>query len=713
MKILLSIFLVFAGLVSLKAQLSDGGFPIDVPLLKSTTNDDLIQLPRFEMPKTVSSLSDANLLKSITFAHSFEVNYSPENSGVLYKYAGHYIWRLHIKSEDAKSLMLIFSKFHLPENARLFVYNPDKTAVLGAFTSKNNKPYNKLAVYPLPGEELILQYEEPFDVDFKGQLEIGKVNHDFIGVVSLKNSSARRLSGECNVDINCETESGLELQQRGVCRILADNEYGTATLVNNTARDGRPMILSAFHIYDNNETAQVTLYDFNYESPFCTGIDGYDNQSISGATALASSDRLDFMLVQLSANVPAAFRPYFVGWDATNAFPSNTYIIHHPNGDTKKISHDEGVCDSMSFSSNFLSNAHWKVLNWESGTTEAGSSGACLFNNDKRAVGTLSGGYASCTNLSYDAFARIDKMWDTYPEVEHQLKYWFDPLNSGKRVIDGFDPYEQSGGVCNVFSNFTIHDSLKIHNQFVDNEYVTESAECFSQFEYASISGLAIGLSDFSANSVNPELIVRIYSGENGPDTAVKQYRFPMNSLTKGAMNFLNFGEALMVEGVFYISVVINDSEGNSVELFQSGLRSYANSNSVFVKENGLWQAFSEYHIEEKGIALLMQPLICANSLVPDTGVIDYDNDVLKIYPNPAQSYVVVEFDADKAVDTPVNNCAFEVRIYDMTGKIAFQNTFANRKYAEINTQLLNPGIYVVQVLCQNEKFRSKLIVGS
>ncbi|HKK80907.1 MAG TPA: hypothetical protein VJ909_01580, partial [Prolixibacteraceae bacterium] len=649
--------------MSLKAQLSEGGMPIDLPVLKSGASGYTIELPSYKIEKRDVTVKETDPLKSITFAHSFEVNYSKENSGSYFIYNDFRVWNVRVKSEGAKSLSLIFSKYHVPDGARLYVYNPDKTAVLGAFTSKNNKSFKKLAIYPLPGDELILQYEEPLKADFEGELEIAKVNHDFLGVVSLKNSWERRLSGECNIDINCETESGLQIQQRGVCRILADNELGTATLVNNTAEDGRPLLLSAFHIYDNDETAEITIFDFNYESPFCTGIDGYDNQSISGATALASSDSLDFMLVDLSAMPPATFRPYYVGWDATHKLPYNTYTIHHPNGDTKKISHDEGVCDSITFSSRFLKNAHWKVFNWEEGTTEAGSSGACLFDDNKRAVGTLSGGYASCSNNSYDAFSRLDKMWDNFAGDSMQLKYWLDPLQTGSEQMDGFDPYGAIDDKCTAVSNFNISDSLKSTNTSVDLGVINEVGERFGQLENASLSGVSIGIDSINAGSPNSEIVIRLYTGDDEPIWALKQYRFSMSGITEKAMNYFNFGEAVDVEGVFYISVLLTNNN-DYVSVYHSGIRNVANSNTMFVNDNGLWLPMTEYNGNTGGASLLMQATVCGASSVQDSDTIN-KGEGLKVYPVPANNYFVVEFEQASYQHI--------VSIFDMTGKLIFK----------------------------------------
>jgi hypothetical protein len=472
--------------------------------------------------------------------------------------------------------------------------------------------------------------------------------------------------------------------------------------MNNTAEDGRPMLLSAFHIYDNNETAQITIYDFNYESPFCTGIDGYKNQSVSGATALASSDSLDFMLVDLSAVPPAAFRPYYVGWDATNKLPQNTYTIHHPNGDTKKISHDEGQCDSMTFSRKFLENGHWKVFNWEEGTTEAGSSGACLFNAEKRAVGTLSGGNASCSNNSYDAFSRLDKMWNEYTTPEKQIQYWLDPLNTGEKRIDGFDPYLETQGNCTVISNFTIADTLARIEEMVDTDVIDEVGERFSQLESASLSGVAIGIDHVERVSYNPEIIIRLYSGDDKPIFALKQFRFSMSEISEKAVNYFNFGEQVEVEGDFYISVVLANNE-DRISVYQSGMHNVAGNNTMFVSEMGLWTPISEYAGSTNGGAsLLMQVTVCSASFVQDSDTIN-DNGDLLVYPNPANHYFIVEFNHPSGV----NN----VTLYDMAGKKIFENGYSNCAFADIDATQFKPGIYIVNVENNGINIHQRLIV--
>jgi lysyl endopeptidase len=299
-KILL--FILLALTANCFGQLSQGGYPFDLISLKSVSlQKKVVKMPSFNLKADQAEDMQLDNLKSLKFAHSFPVSITPQNDGIWYYIDGYKVWQLTIQSEGAYSLNIIFAKFYIPDGARLFVFDKEKNVILGAFTNKNNKPYKKLAIYPLPGDELIVQYEEPVNPEFNGELEIGEINHDYKGIFSMNNRFPRRHSEDCNIDVNCETGSGLENEKRAVCRVIAKGELGVGNLVNNTQQNGKPYLISAFHVYDKDNTvdvseiAQETIYDFNYESPFCSGLNGYDVQSISGSTALASFDSLDLM----------------------------------------------------------------------------------------------------------------------------------------------------------------------------------------------------------------------------------------------------------------------------------------------------------------------------------------------------------------------------------------------------------------------------------
>lgn len=699
---LLAIFCV----VNVYGQLSEGGQPLDISTLKTkalSVNAKVV-MPEFDTVVTQSYTEEELLMKTVKFAHSFDVDLTTENSGTWYDAGAYKIWQLEIESEGALGLGLIFSKYRLPEDARLFIFNEEKSVVYGAYTSRNNKLFNKLAIYPFPSDDIVVQFEVPVNSMNDFELELGRVNHDFLGVSNLKtNRWDQRESGSCNVNVDCETSINSADIKRSVMRIIADDELGTGTLINNTSEDGTPLVISAFHVFDKNENAEITLFDFNYESPFCVDVDGFDCQSISGATALASSASIDFMLVELSETPPAVFRPYYAGWNATGEVPSKAFTIHHPNGDVKKITYDEGVCDSMTFSDSFVTMSHWRIENWESGTTEGGSSGAGLFcGSGQQLFGTLTGGKASCTNLAYDAFARFDKMWDTNESIYASLYTWLDPENVGSKEMVGFDLYGDEDFKCGMYTNFQIDDDIALIDTVIGFDSFSEIAEKFSSFQSAVLGGVAVGIKDIQLNSIVPQLLVTIYTGEDYPVKIEQQYQYDLSGITSNAMNYFEFGSDVKVDGTFFIGVKVLYSE-DAISVFQSDLRNVAKYNTLMIYDGADWNSVSEYNSEEKGASCLMQINACNVTLKSDAVDSVSKNELVKAYPNPIDDYLIVEFSDF--------NETYEITISDMVGKIMFSNCYENHNYAEIDVSSFRPGIYVLNVSSGVMSDRERIIV--
>ncbi len=701
---------------ALYAQISEGGYPLDVSPQKSVSlvTRSIFHTPRFDRAMIPESAPDPVPFKSVRFAHPFPVQLRPDNSGIWYDAGAYRVWQLSVVSGGAYSVQIIFSRYRIPQGARLFLFDARKEFVLGAFTCRNNKSFGKLAVYPVPGDSIIIQYEVPADAADRGELEIGTVYHDYADFFGLKNRvEPRRLSGACNVDINCCFDNRFKELQQAVCRIVAAGELGTGTLLNNASNDRRPLLISAYHVFKKTKNAEESIFDFNYESPFCTGINGSDLQSVSGATTLASFDSLDFILVELSELPPPSYRPYLAGWDARTERPSACFTLHHPNGDTKKVSYDEGICDSARYNKNYINYGHWKVHNWESGTTEGGSSGAGLFNPDMRLTGTLSGGNASCTVNSYDLFSRFDKVWNYRPEKNQQVACWLGDSTESSLFCDGMDPYESEEEACTVISNFftdDLHCTIPVPEGGTgiltgNNTFgITELAERFNDFSTATLQGVSIGIASFRDLSDEAELILRIYTGDSLPSFAEKQYRFPFGMLTPSAMNYFAFPEPLVVSGTFFISVVVPGMD--SLALFQSDRRHIAGTNTFLVLHNGAWKEAHELAGSgSQGLSLLMQVVVCGASPVQPNDTTWQDESLFRLYPNPARNYIVLEFTNRLSMHN--------VKLFDLAGKLLQNEQYANRMYAEMDVSSFSPGIYLVCVEEEDGKTEIRKVVIS
>ena len=433
-----------------KAQISHGGSPLFKDA-KFKNTIPVTYLPRFEKVKMLKDevfVSEKSFLKHAQYAYQYQSIYNSNNSGKWEKLEdGRMVWRIFISSPGAFSLGLEFSKFKLPKNAMLFVYNYQTAQVLGAYTEKNNKASGKFSIEPLEGDEIIVEYIEPLGAEFEAEIEIGAVLHDYKNIFNqLKGEkSSVKTSGSCNVNINCPEGDDWQIEKQSVCHILYNGFIASGALINNTSFDGKPYLLTAHHVIDSQGDAEDAIFYFNYEAADCESTTGSKSQSISGADLLATTSHLDFTLLELSVMPPASFSPYYAGWDRSGRIPLNTTCIHHPNADVKKISmdFDAPITDSYSDTKyTFDINTHWRIVDWEIGTTEGGSSGSPLFDENHRIVGDLTGGEADCEESVNDYYAKFSESWANFSEANQQLKVWLDPLNLGLNVLDGMDPYK-------------------------------------------------------------------------------------------------------------------------------------------------------------------------------------------------------------------------------------------------------------------------------
>lgn len=377
------------------------------------------------------------------FGQDIEVNYNLDNSGLWETLKnGDRLWRLQISSAGATSLNFIFSHFYMPEGATMFIYTSDKQYLLGAFNSSNNKEHGKFSTTVLPGSSVIIEYFEPAAVAGRGRLAVSKViygyKNTFFSHGDKANGSARDFgdAGSCNNNVACPVAAGWENEiNASLLYMLGNNtRICSGSMLNNVRADGTPYFLSANHCYSSDYATWIFM--FNYESPQCTPTtDGPTNQTVSGCSLKAKWGTSDFMLFELSSQPPANYNVYYAGWSNVNSPGTSAVGIHHPAGDVKKISFENDPYVSSGYFG--AGNDHWKVPDWDDGTTEGGSSGSPLFNQDHRVVGQLHGGNAACGNNQEDYYGRFALSWTGGGSTSTRLKDWLDPDNTGATVLDG------------------------------------------------------------------------------------------------------------------------------------------------------------------------------------------------------------------------------------------------------------------------------------
>ena len=436
----LLIIVLFFNIIGSHAQISQGGLPYSFK--KQTINNEI---PFVTMPK----VDHRALIKEeipdkrggFKFGKEFEVDLHLFNAGQWITLVnGDRIWQLGIHSENAYSLNLIFDNFYLPPQATFYIYTLDKSYVLGAFTDKNNIPEKVFSTTLLPGSDVVLEYYEPKEVYQQGIIHLSTVVHGYKDFFF--KSGPYGSSGPCHINVNCQEGDKYKDVSRAVALILNGSyAHCTGTLINNTKNDGTPYFLTAQHCITGKDLSRF-VFVFGYQTANCNGTEGSMGASIQAATLIADGDYSDFALLRLSSAPPINYNPYYVGWNKKEEAASSSACIHHPSGDYKKIS----LCNTPVVSSSYddyPTDTHWEVSSWTKGSTEGGSSGAPLFNQNYLLVGQLEGGTATCFNLTgYDVFGKLSYSWlnNNSTLSNKRLKDWLDPLNLGVNTWNGYDP---------------------------------------------------------------------------------------------------------------------------------------------------------------------------------------------------------------------------------------------------------------------------------
>lgn len=411
-----------------------------VPLSQLKENIKTFEIQGFnnqQITTEVSQLNDKEYINQNIYGKVFkqEIDISDDSNRI--EYDGRYYYLYKITSSEAKALQIYFKKYLLTQDSKLFFY-ADNGFILGEFNNKNNPSGQdqglEFGIQPIPGNTFYIELSYPVGSTGKPVLIADKIIHSFTEFYG----GAYGTAGNCHKNIACEftgnNDKSRNMKSVGLM-LYPIYQSGTNThnysascsgnLMNNTAQNGEPYFLTAAHCigYEaansnvNWSNELITL--FNYEALTCTSNGSnapyqLSNNSVLGCTLLTQSsfNVNDYALLKLSgtANALAQYKVCYAGWDNNpNSYsvnPTNSYGIHHPQGDTKKISYVNNVYPVMGYDSTVLSgsfgyysmglsqNSQGNFLqnSWRSGIVEKGSSGSPLFNSFDRLVGSLSVG---------------------------------------------------------------------------------------------------------------------------------------------------------------------------------------------------------------------------------------------------------------------------------------------------------------------------------
>ncbi|MEE2908292.1 MAG: proprotein convertase P-domain-containing protein [Planctomycetota bacterium] len=349
-----------------------------------------------------------------------------------------WLWQLRVGSPGCLSINLAFEHFLMPEGAVMNITSQDGRFALRPITIQDNNPDNQYWTPPVPDSEVVISIE--MDADVRPLVENGivltSINVGYRGFYDGAFDLEGR-SGSCNYDVECDETEGWEDEIPCVAVIsTGGSTFCTGFMVNNLRNDRIAFFMTANHCGVNSGNAASLVTFWNYQDPASGPLDcpGNSNDSgpqdyyLTGSQYLASYSASDFTLVRLNQSPPQEWEISFCGWSAEDTITEYSVAIHHPATDYKRWSIDYEP--SQIYGYNAPGDTHLRIADWDLGTTEPGSSGSPLFDQNHRVVGQLHGGYAACGNDLEDWYGRFAVSWN------NGLSTHLDPDNTGNIYCD-------------------------------------------------------------------------------------------------------------------------------------------------------------------------------------------------------------------------------------------------------------------------------------
>ena len=286
--------------------------------------------------------------------------------------AGGRRWQFALTSPGAVSLNFFFDKFYLPPGAELYLYNGDRSVVIGPIDATQNTKAKVFATDLRKGDFVTFELFEPSAVTGQSVLHAAQVVHGYreLGTPPQYYAGFGQ-AAPCNVDASCPASNDWQIEANSVALLILPNgSYCTGTLLNDNCKILTPNFLTAFHCLDGLDVGKA-VFRFQYRSTTCGGAEPTTYLSFSGAQMLASSSSTDFALGRLNQRPPAGSGIAYAGWNRSSTPASSSASLHHAAGDVLKISLSAAVQSSLS------QYRYWHT-DYTLGTTQPGSSGCAL-----------------------------------------------------------------------------------------------------------------------------------------------------------------------------------------------------------------------------------------------------------------------------------------------------------------------------------------------
>ncbi|HIP33009.1 MAG TPA: T9SS type A sorting domain-containing protein [Crocinitomicaceae bacterium] len=686
-KLLLIIGLSLVGSITFGQQ-GDGGSP------RYSGNKNAIDSRSFSTPDVAvllaeDAITDATKDSRWRFGFNNYTNFNLSNSGTWRNLSnGGKIWQLSLTCANALTVNLTLDNVVIPEGNEMYVFNPSKSFILGKFSAKHLYE-GQLGTELVPGETAIIEYYvAPENLEAIRSLTINTVTHGYRTAAEFQ-AKAFGSSGGCNMNSICPDGVPITNAIRATMMLVSgSNGFCTGSMINNTANDGTPYVLTANHCFSNPAT---WIFRFNWASATCANPGGSPSfQSISGAVLRSRRTPSDFCLVEVTGGlengtVPLAFNTYFPGWDNNDTPASSAHCVHHPSGDIKKISFDDNALSSANGMGSTEANSQWRVVWDRNTTTEPGSSGSPLFDQNGRIIGQLWGGGASCGNLSApDYYGKVSYSWNpSGSNSTNQLKFWLDPSNTGVTTLDGYDPIV----LCSSsYSNSSTPETC--FNDGVGSVTVTFTAgnstgATFDIGNGPQASGTFTGLTQGTYD-------IDVIDGDACLTTVSVTVSGPANLTIGAGVN------AEVTANSGSINLTINGGTAN-YSVSWTGPNGFASSSEDI---SGL--AGGTYNVtvtDANGCTVSNSYTV--NSFV---GIEELDASTVNVYPNPSNGKFNIKFNMGM-----LDN--LKVEVMDLAGRIVITKMISTSPEIELDMSTSSEGTYILHISNDNSQITKRIVV--
>ncbi len=416
---------------------------IEIPTIELQAPDQ--QQLQTQDDQRLNSRFSAPLITSIALADFSEPG--PDPSGQLQRL-------LNIQSAGALGLGFFLEDVYLPAGASIEIFGAGTTAI-GPIQAEDIPSSGRLFAGFVKGARATVQIRYAPQGPMP-QLRIFRVDYAYqadrweeTGLGRSNNTFGFDSSGECHDNPSCLLDSDWDATRQSVCRIFMVLEEGvgycTGTLINSTAQQPHPYVLTAFHCQLGfTPIYELWRFDFNYATGGCPNPSSEPSfQTFQGAELLARRQESDFLLLEVTDNDIFDADLWLSGWDRSpNPISGGATMIHHPRGDIQKVGFTNRRVEIFSSFINWEDiystppNHHYEMF-YDEGAHQIGSSGAALFDSQRRIRGQLHGGRRDCVANPLAYCGRLSISWNAGADEGSQLAPWLDPENTGLAFVDG------------------------------------------------------------------------------------------------------------------------------------------------------------------------------------------------------------------------------------------------------------------------------------